>query len=175
VQLTEGMIRIPENCAYTSVSHPMGVTHAPVITDSSPRPYRLLNSGMVVLTPSAELFNAIKQYLATSPLVPTFSFPDQDLLANFFERRWKPLPWCYNALKTLREIHKQLWRDEEVRCLHYILTDKPWHVRVRGDEYEEINGWWWERFDNLREEMQNREPQAWSTVVSNVIEYRGFA
>jgi lipopolysaccharide biosynthesis glycosyltransferase len=150
----------------------MGVTHAPVITDSSPRPYRLLNSGMVVLTPSAELFNAIKQYLATSPLVSTFSFPDQDLLASFFASRWKPLPWCYNALKTLREIHKPLWRDEEVRCLHYILSEKPWHGRGRGDEYEEINEWWWERFEKLKQEMQNREPQAWSTVISNVIEYK---
>ena len=168
--LTEETIRIPANCAYTSVSHPTGLTHAPVIAESSPRPYRLLNSGMVVLTPSPGLFTAIKHYLATSPLVPSFSFPDQDLLANFFEHRWKPLPWCYNALKTLREIHKPLWRDEEIRCLHYILSDKPWYGRVPGSQYEEIDGWWWARFEMLREDMQGSEPEAWSVVLSNVTE-----
>ena len=125
---------------------------------------------MVVLTPSVELSTAIRHYLATSPLVPTFSFPDQDLLANFFEGKWKPLPWCYNALKTLREIHKPLWRDEEVRCLHYILADKPWHGKRTGGEYEEVDEWWWDRFEKLRQEMRLSNPEALSLVLSNVVE-----
>lgn len=108
----------------------------------------------------------------TSPLVPTFAFPDQDLLAAFFKGRWKPLPWCYNALKTLRVIHKPLWRDEEVRCLHYILAEKPWQKRIRqkggGDEYEEVNRWWWERFDKLEEEMKITDKEGWTLVVANV-------
>lgn len=27
-------------------------------------------------------------------------------------------------------MHKDIWRDEEVKCVHYILAPKPW------DEYE---------------------------------------
>jgi lipopolysaccharide biosynthesis glycosyltransferase len=163
---------IPENCAHTSVVHPTGITSPPAITDCSPRPYTLLNSGLVVLNPSLALTSAITHYLATSPLVSGFSFPDQDLLAAFFKGKWKPLPWCYNALKTLRVIHKPLWRDEEVRCLHYILADKPWHTRPRkegtGGEHEELTRWWWDRYEKLGEEMRTSDHSGWELVEANV-------
>ena len=141
------------------------------IQPSSPRPYTLLNSGLFVLTPSATLAQSIVDFLHTSPLVPTFSFPDQDFLAAFFQGRWKPLPWVYNALKTLRAIHKNLWRDEEVRCLHYILPDKPWKTRVRKDdvldEMKEADLWWWERFDILFGELED-DPETQELLLANV-------
>jgi len=159
--------RIPANCAHTPMVHPTALTNPPVITESSPRPYNLLNSGTVVLNPSAELFAALKHFLFTSPLVPTFQFPDQDLLAAFFKGKWKPLPWCYNALKTLRIIHKPMWRDEEVRCVHYILPDKPWTCPPgTGGDYEEVNQWWWNRYEMLRAEMQGSD--GWGLVSSYV-------
>lgn len=99
----------------------------------------------------------ICHYLATSDRIAEFSFPDQDLLANFFHGKWKPLPWCYNALKTLRVIHRPCWRDDEIRCLHYILSDKPWHYR-RGEapiEYEELHAWWWDAFDQVVAELSS--------------------
>jgi Glycosyl transferase family 8 len=120
--------RIPANCAYTPLLHPTGNSQPTSIQPSSPRPHTLLNSGLVILTPSATLAQSIVDFLRTSPLVPTFTFPDQDLLAAFFRGRWKPLPWVYNALKTLRATHQNLWHDEEVRCLHYIFPEKPWKM-----------------------------------------------
>ncbi|KAH9082118.1 nucleotide-diphospho-sugar transferase [Lactarius deliciosus] len=149
------------------VTHTSGRPHIPNTTPGSQQiSHRalvhtpLLNSGLVVLTPSATLARSIVDFLHTSPLVPTFSFPDQDLLAAAFEGKWKPLPWVYNALKTLRAIHKGLWRDEEVRCLHYVLPDKPWKRRVRGgdvvDEATETHRWWWELFDRLVDENWGR-------------------
>jgi hypothetical protein len=152
-----GRDRIPANCAYTPLIHPSGHSQPSSIEPSSPRPYTLLNSGLVIITPSASLATSIIEFLHTSPLVPSFSFPDQDLLAAFFQGKWKPLPWIYNALKTLRVIHKSLWRDEEVRCLHYILSDKPWKARVPEgdtiDDLREMDRWWWERFDALIDEL----------------------
>src|SRR5262249_38225830 len=105
------------------------------------RTYTLLNSGTVVLTPSKELMETIEMHLLTSPNVSKYSFPDQDLLADVFHGKWKALPYCYNALKTLRVIHPGLWRDEEIRCLHYIFADKPWHTKVEYDEYDELHTW----------------------------------
>jgi hypothetical protein len=164
--------RIPENCAHSSVTHPDGIKSPPQITESSPRPYSLLNSGLVVLSPSTELAHSIFEYLSTSPLVPTFSFPDQDLLAAYFRGKWKPLPYIYNALKTLRTVHKPLWRDEEVKCIHYILHDKPWHSRVgepgTGGEFEEVNRWWWDRFDKLEKEMREQDPEGCKLVLKHV-------
>ncbi|EPQ60695.1 nucleotide-diphospho-sugar transferase [Gloeophyllum trabeum ATCC 11539] len=163
---------IPENCAYTPLSHPSALTNPTPITDSSPRPYRLLNSGTVVLSPSEEVMRDITNFLHTSPLVATFSFPDQDLLSEFFKGRWKPLPWCYNALKTLRIIHKPLWRDEEIRCLHYILHDKPWHRRIGAEgadeQYEDMHKWWWDMFDEVARDMQKSDPAGWQLVSAQV-------
>ena len=161
--------RIPANCAYTAVSHPGGLTNPTQITADSPRPYGLLNSGTVVLNPSIELAESIHHYLINSPLIPTFSFPDQDLLANFFAGRWKVLPWCYNALKTLRHIHQSLWRDEEVRCIHYIFHQKPWHApRGSVPEDEVTYGWWWADYDRLRDAMKESDPGGWELVDAHV-------
>ncbi|KAI0639251.1 glycosyltransferase family 8 protein [Trametes polyzona] len=161
---------IPENCAYTAVSHPGGLTSPPEITETSPRPYHLLNSGVVVLHPSKEVFEGLCNFLEESPLVANFMFPDQDLLAETFRGRWKPLPWCYNALKTLRVIHPNLWRDEEVRCVHYILADKPWRTRPgTGDpQYEVVNQWWWDVYEELRAEMGGTDSDGWKMVEESV-------
>ncbi|KAL1952109.1 hypothetical protein VTO73DRAFT_1258 [Trametes versicolor] len=160
---------IPENCAYSAVSHPGGLETPTQITDTSPGPYKQLNSGLVVLSPSLDTFNRLESFLEVSPLVPEFKFPDQDLLTEVFKGRWKPLPWCYNGLKTLRVIHSNLWRDEEVRCVHYILSDKPWRERPKeGDPYELLNQWWWDALEQVRAEMETADPEGWKLVEKNV-------
>jgi len=162
--------RMPANCAYTPLNHPDGHSQPVSIQPSSPRPYNLLNGGLIVLTPSATLGRSIIDFFHTSPLIPTFTLFDQDLLATFFRGRWKPLPWVYNALKTLRVIHKNLWRDDEVRCLHYILTDKPWNARVQEgnvvDDLTEMDKWWWERFDKLIDELKD-DPETRELLLAN--------
>jgi len=160
---------VPANCAHTPMLHPTALTSPPKITDASPRPYFLLNSGTVVLNPSAPLFDSIQNFLFTTD-ISGFKFPDQDLLAAFFKGNWTPLPWCYNALKTLRNIHKAMWRDEEVRCLHYILAEKPWQVRPgAGGDYEELNQWWRKEYEQLRAEMQTADKEGWALVSANVV------
>lgn len=160
---------IPENCAFTPLEHPTALTHPAQITPDSPRPYGLLNSGTVVLKPSEEAMSGLTEFLSTSPLVPTFRFPDQDLLAAFYEGRWKPLPWCYNALKTLRKIHQRLWRDEEIRCLHYILAVKPWHIKVVDEWEKEMHQWWWDRYRLLEDQLsQEGDKETLKLVRENV-------
>ncbi|EJD03848.1 nucleotide-diphospho-sugar transferase [Fomitiporia mediterranea MF3/22] len=144
---------IPENCAFSSIPYP------PEIKEGCPRPYTLLNSGTVVLTPSTQTFREIEHHLATSPSVEKYRFPDQDLLAEFFYGKWKPLPYTFNALKTLRVIHEKLWRDEDIRCVHYILGDKPWKKRPNREEgkqgpHYEVNSWWWDAYFRLQREIE---------------------
>ncbi|WVQ97137.1 hypothetical protein IAU59_004247 [Kwoniella sp. CBS 9459] len=121
---------IPANCQYrhqtpyTTVSEPPIPSPAP----DSPRTSHLLNSGLVILHPSRQTLQQIIHHLNTSPTIAHVHFADQDVMAEVFRGRWKPLPWWCNALKTLRAVHKDVWRDEEVRLIHYIL-DKPWHRR----------------------------------------------
>jgi hypothetical protein len=157
--------RIPENCAHSSVKHPKQV---PAIESSSPRPYSLLNSGTVVLNPSAELDAEIEEFMHTSPLLPTWTFPDQDLLSAFFAGRWRPLAWYYNALITLSQVHKPLWADDEVRCLHYIGLKKPWAGRKAADaRYQRLVDWWWVTFDNLEQDLKERDAATWELIARN--------
>lgn len=160
---------IPENCAFTPLEHPTALTQPTEIKPDSPRAYRLLNSGMVVLRPSGESMAGLTEFLSTSPLVPTFRFPDQDLLAAFYEGRWKQLPWCYNALKTLRKIHQPLWRDEEIRCLHYILAVKPWQTKVVDEWEKEMHQWWWDRYRLLEDRLgQGGDEETLRLVKENI-------
>ena len=107
------------------------------------------------MEPSKEAMSGLTEFLFTSPLIPTVRFPDQDLLAAFYNGRWKPLPWCYNALKTLRKIHQPLWRDEEIRCLHYILPEKPWRTKVVDEWERDMHQWWWDRYRLLEDRLSH--------------------
>lgn len=53
--------------------------------------------------------------LHSDPIVKTFKFPDQDLLAYAFKGKFHSLGYQYNALKTLRGCHTAMWRDEDVK------------------------------------------------------------
>ncbi|KAJ7706052.1 nucleotide-diphospho-sugar transferase [Mycena rosella] len=154
----------PENCAYSAVSSPTAPPTAPA---EQPRPYSQLNSGTVVLKPSLELAKDLYHFLATDERVPTFSFPDQDLLTTFFRGKWTALPWYYNALKTLRTIHTPMWDDKVVRCVHYILTDKPWKVR-ESKEYGVVNSWWWAQYNKMSDKLRVEDIDGWKLVSATV-------
>ncbi|CAG8730901.1 17334_t:CDS:2, partial [Acaulospora colombiana] len=127
---------------------------------TKPLPSHLLtNTGMFVAHPSADLYRRIKKLLDTSPLIPGWKLVDQDLIGVFFGGggvedpadwgalskeelgdRWVPLPYYYNALKTLRD-------------------DKPWKERPpksREVEYNETHRWWWEEYDRLVDTMTKK-------------------
>ncbi|KAI5799897.1 nucleotide-diphospho-sugar transferase, partial [Geopyxis carbonaria] len=153
-----------ENCAYTPLSHPSALRHPTPITPTSPRTHTLLNSGLILFHPSATTFAAMLDFLHTSPLISTFSFPDQDFLAEFFRGRWMPLGWQYNAIKTMRHWHSAMWRDDEVRNVHYIV-DKPWNVRKgEAGEDEEVHGWWWDEMEEWIAGMEERGEKGWAAV-----------
>lgn len=151
-----------ENCAYTAVSHP-GALHSPTPVKSDSRPtYHLLNSGMFLFEPSKELWERMLDFFNTTPLLGEFKFPDQDFLAEFFRNKWMSVGWQFNALKTMRYWHENIWRDEEVVCLHYIV-DKPWAKRVGEDGVAGYLGrdgvthsWWWEEYAEWTKEREGQ-------------------
>jgi hypothetical protein len=54
------------------------------------------------------------------------------------------LPYVYNAFKTLRwkGVHDAIWRDDEVKNVHYIMSPKPWETRhMHHDEDLVVHGW----------------------------------
>ncbi|KAK3117811.1 hypothetical protein LTR53_000499 [Teratosphaeriaceae sp. CCFEE 6253] len=141
-----------ENCAYTPLSHPSALTHPTPVTPESRGTYHLLNSGMFLYHPSPQLWESMLDFFNTTPKLSEYKFPDQDFLADFFRNRWRSLGWQYNALKTMRYIHPDMWRDAEVVCLHYIV-DKPWVTRVGADGTAGFKGkdgvthsWWWAEY-----------------------------
>ncbi|TFK76982.1 nucleotide-diphospho-sugar transferase [Pluteus cervinus] len=161
---------IPENCAHTAVQNPTALP--PVPTATSPRPYGQLNGGLVILNPSKELAEALVHFLNTYERISEFSFPDQDLLTVFFEGKWRPVSWRYNALRTLRYVHPNEWSDDVVSCVHYILPDKPWQSRNTPEAVVQqlgvVNKWWWDHFDRLAEEVQRDDPEGWKLVTAHV-------
>ena len=76
----------------------------------------------------------------TGSAISNYEFADQSLLGDLFSGRWVGLPYIYNALKTLRDCHKEIWRDQSVKNCHYIL-DKPWNEKPE-DAKNETHKWW---------------------------------
>ncbi|KAG8526812.1 uncharacterized protein KY384_008241 [Bacidia gigantensis] len=141
----------PENCAFTTQhSHPEEAQ-----TKGAPPTAGLgmPNGGLQVVNPSEAIYNKIVDHLASDSTM-NFDFADQSLLSDLFGGRWIALPYVYNALKTLRDIHKPIWRDDEVKNMHYLLTPNPWDEE-EGKETQETFKWWWklnrERLDLEKE------------------------
>lgn len=57
---------------------------------------------------------------------------------------------------VIRDIHTDIWQNDfDIKCLHYMLEDKPWKVPrsfqgTSPDGGRDItNQWWWDRYDGL--------------------------
>jgi hypothetical protein len=93
----------------------------------------ICNGGLQVVEPSHETYNQILTALSQPAATANYDFADQSLLSDVFNGSWHPLSYKYNALKTLKLIHPQVWDESEVANIHYILTPKPWDVRKCAD------------------------------------------
>lgn len=145
---------LPANCAFTTQhSHPATAqTTGPPPTAGLGMP----NGGLQVVNPSAGTYELILARLASGAAVEGYEFADQSLLGDLFRGRWVVVPYVYNALKTLRweGVHSAIWRDGEVRNVHYILSPKPWEEEEEGaDETHK----WWHRCNRERLERERRE------------------
>ncbi len=150
---------IRENCAYTPLQYPAALEKGTPIPASSAPPdtYALLNGGVFLYRPSDSLWKTMYHHFQTSPELSTYQFPDQDFLASFFRQKWLSLPWKYNALKTMKQWHTNVWRDDEVCGLHYIV-DKPWEKRTATDGIGghlgrdgPTHSWWWAVWKSWRD------------------------
>ena len=114
------------------------------------------NGGLQVVNPSKSLYDLIMERMTTSSAIESYEFADQSLLSDLFHGRWVALPYIYNALKTLRwkEVHAPIWRDDEVKNIHYILSPKPWD-EIPGEESNKSHQWWWTyNHERLEKEKQ---------------------
>ncbi|KAI9700245.1 MAG: hypothetical protein M1836_002259 [Candelina mexicana] len=164
-----------ENCAYTPIRHPDALTKPTPVLKDSRGTHQLLNSGMFIFEPSEALWEKMMSFFNTTPLLNSFAFPDQDFLIEFFRGKWISVGWQYNALKTMRYWHPNIWRDDEVRALHYIV-DKPWSKRVGEDGVAGYLGrdgvthsWWWDQYaDWEREKLEQSDEEALRLVGEHV-------
>lgn len=135
---------IPEHCAFTS-QHDDPETAQTVGADPAVGPLGFMNGGLQVVNPSAKLYAQIVAHMEADAV--NMDFADQSLLSDLYRGRWVPLPYIYNALKTLRwdGVHHQIWRDDQVKNLHLILSPKPWDEINENGEWtgkDETHKWW---------------------------------
>ena len=168
-----------ENCAYTPLQHPFALQGGtPIPSDlAPPHTYALLNGGVFLYKPHESLWQTMHHFFLTSPDLTSYQFPDQDFLAAIFRGKWIPLSWKYNAIKTMENWHTNIWRDEEVKGLHYIV-DKPWQKRVASDSVGGHLGrdgrthrWWWNVYGDWEQQTrENKELELLSIVRELVAE-----
>ena len=146
---------VPENCAFTT-QHDDPKTAQ---TKGAPPTAGLgmPNGGLQVVNPSAAVFDLIVERLTQGSAVDKYEFADQSLLSDLFWGRWIALPYTYNALKTMRweHVHAPIWRDDEVKNLHLLLSPKPWDEKP-GEEGDETHKWW-HKYNNERLAQEKKD------------------
>ncbi|KAJ3199297.1 hypothetical protein HDU83_004147 [Entophlyctis luteolus] len=135
---------IPENCAFTSQHDTPDIAQT-VGPDPAVGPLGFMNGGLQVVNPCKAVYDQIIVFMESN--AANMDFADQSLLSDLYRGRWVPLPYTYNALKTLRweGVHNQIWRDDQVKNVHYILTPKPWdQVDADGNNLgtDPTHQWW---------------------------------
>jgi hypothetical protein len=140
-----GLDRVPEHCAFTSQhdNPDIAQTTGP---DPAVGPLGFMNGGLQVVNPSSVVYDLIVKHLDSDAALD-MEFADQSLLSDLFKGCWVPLPYIYNALKTLRweGVHHQIWRDDKVKNVHYILAPKPWDEmdsEGRNIGKDPSHAWW---------------------------------
>lgn len=145
---------VPENCAYTGQINPHATTEAAVVPPPGlgKETHRLFNSGVILLKPSPTIWKKMISNLESSNKVSKYIFPDQDFLNDFFADHWISLCWQYNAIKTMKYWHPEIWSEISIVALHFIV-DKPWASMQRKDGIAgylgkdgETHDWWWQEF-----------------------------
>lgn len=147
--------RTPANCAFTT-------QHAdPDRAQRQGAPptagLAMVNGGLQVVNPSKAIYDLILGHLSSSSAVENYEFADQSLLSDLFADRWVALPYVYNALKTMRwkGVHSAIWRDDEVKNVHLLLSPKPWDEKP-DEVSDETHRWWWEvNLERLRDERES--------------------
>lgn len=143
------LTRIPANCPFTS-QHSDPDT-AQTVGAPPTAGLGIPNGGLQVVNPSQGTYDKISAQL-NSATTSSYDFADQSLLGDVFHGRWVAIPYIYNALKTLRwkGVHDAIWRDEDVKNVHYILSPKPWDewaAKREGREWpkesEDPSHAWW--------------------------------
>jgi inositol 3-alpha-galactosyltransferase len=165
----------PEVCAFTNLKHPDALTKP---TPAGRRgqgmeTHALFNAGVFVFRPNANLWDRMMQSLESCDHISEFKFADQDFLIEFFAGRWTSIGWQFNAFKTLRYIHPNIWRDEEVVCLHYV-HEKPWNKSQVHDETSDeedmesiTHSWWWRTYVNWMKERNSEREGKLIAAVEN--------
>jgi len=132
---------VPENCAFTSQHNDPDKAQ----TEGAPPTAGIAcpNGGLQVVNPSKGVFDKILATLQDQDLTSSYEFADQSLLGERFHGRWVTIPYIYNALKTMRwkGVHDAIWRDDEVKNIHYILSPKPWDETIETAA-DESHKWW---------------------------------
>lgn len=139
------MCRIPENCAFSSQHSTPDEAQRKGAPPTSG--LAMLNGGLLVTNPSKAIYDTILSQLQNPSATSNYEFADQSLLSDLYSGRWVAIPYIYNALKTLRwkGVHDPIWKDEEVKNIHYILSPKPWDEEGGEDveRVDETHEWWW--------------------------------
>jgi hypothetical protein len=146
--------RIPANCAFsTQHSDPelAQIKGAPATAGLA-----MPNGGLQVVNPSKDVYDLIVAKLSSQDIA-SYEFADQSLLSDAFAGRWMPLPYIYNALKTLRwtNVHAMIWEDDQVKNIHYILSPKPWDVEDENNK-DYLHQWWRQMNGHRKQEEQER-------------------
>ncbi|CAK9885269.1 MAG: hypothetical protein XXXJIFNMEKO3_01665 [Candidatus Erwinia impunctatus] len=131
----------PDNCFYSWCT---GIEH----TEQTDKVDNYLNGGLLVLKPDQQVYDDMVAKLHSYDDLKKFIFAEQDFLNEYYHQRWKPLPYIYNALKTLPFQHPDMWSLGDVKNLHFII-DKPWEKKPRpGERFYGLHNLWWDIVKN---------------------------
>lgn len=146
---------IPQNCVYTECDHRPSPwckdhQHFHDVTMPSNSHSHYFNSGMFVYRPNMARAKDLIDHFNSLEDLTQFTFADQDFLNQFYVGKWKPLPYVFNALKTLSVAHPKMWNITEIYNLHFII-EKPWKVNMKkidkSDPYLPLYNLWWNMYE----------------------------
>lgn len=142
----------PSNCAHSTCkeyhqTHCYDSSNNKTHFDKLKEESNYFNSGLFLFRPNHIRSQKIIDTFHNFNDLSSFLFADQDFLNYYWKGNWRPLPFIYNALKTMKLSHPDMWNYDQIKNIHFII-EKPWEKDLneisKEDPYYEMLSKWWE-------------------------------
>lgn len=96
------------------------------------------NSGVMVIEPSLTIYNDMIKKLG---IISSYDSSDQGFLNSYFEKRFNPLKFEYNADQYVLSL---MFISQNIKVIHYSHELKPWKENIKyiNEKHQKIHERW---------------------------------
>lgn len=125
-----------------------------------------INAGLMLLKPSIEEWDDIKNDISKDTQINKYKYPEQDYLSLRYCGKWTSITFNYNFQFGLtNRVKKCHYKIDDIYVIHYSSSYKPWNDLIKHDytkdeiqfkkQHQKYYNLWNDAYQNIKLKYQN--------------------